>query len=1522
MANNFGKGIKVTSGFDLSAKTPLDNRTVVDTIAERNAHVTNNRAYPGLKVFVNSDKKEYMYDGNSWIESGGITDIQLEQLTAAYAYSMSDHVSAESIEINFDNINNKIKNFLTSDEIQELVDTKSDANHDHNNDYYSKYEVDKKIVDAMTDGQVDLSGYATIKDLSTKADASHDHTPSDVMGLNDILDQKADIEDVATKEELAEKADVNHGHEISEITNLQSTLDLKANITSVYNRTELNTIFAEMDEAIASKSDWNHDHNNDYYLKSEIDKKITDAVTDGQVDLSNYATLSDLSTKADANHDHTPSDIMGLNDLLDTKANIADVATKEELATKSDSGHIHDLSEITNLQSELNSKADLENTYNKTEINDKLQIIEQNVNSKSDDNHDHNDSYYLKSEVDEAIAKVATDGEVNLQGYATKLELSQALSEKANADHDHTPSDITGLNDLLEEISSNTYDKSEIDEIIVAAKSDAMTYSDELITNLIDSAPEAMDTLNELAKAITDNKEIYDAYVKTVTEQLSSKADENHDHNNDYYTKEQVTELINSGISGVDLSNLATKSELTTGLGGKSDINHGHEISEINNLQNELNNKINKDEAATKEDIANINSQLGDKSDMNHDHDDAYANKIHNHVADEITDLSEKYYDKVAMDAALSGKADDNHDHNNDYYLKHEVDNKIEAGITDANLSQYATVNFVMTELSTKADAEHDHTVSDIIGLKETLDAKADKDTVVTKDELVNYSPVEHDHDDRYCTPQQVDNKIAAIDHSQYATKAEVEEALETKSDENHDHNDIYYTKEAVDQRIESGIDSVDLSGLATKAELEQGLSTKADENHDHDYAEKTHVHVTGEITDLYDNVYKKQEVDIALTGKADDNHDHDDVYSKLNHGHDLSDLSGLGDSYYDKDQVDELLSSKSDSNHDHDEYANKEHKHTTGDVTDLFDRVYNKGEVDIALMNKADNNHGHDDEYSKLNHNHTTDEITDLFDKVYNKDEMDTALTGKADDNHSHDDEYSKLDHAHTVDKITDLFDNVYTKGEIDAALTGKADDNHSHDDEYSKINHGHVTDEITDLFDKVYDKKEMDFALRSKADENHSHDDEYSKLDHTHTVDKITDLFDNVYNKDEIDASLSNMAPSEHDHDDVYSKLNHVHTVDKITDLFDKVYTKDDVDEALSNKSPLNHGHEISEITNLQKELDSKIDASLAATKAELETGLSTKADDNHNHDDDYSKLNHNHTGVYLTVDEINKIVDDAAADAITEAETRAQDYTNGKIAEILGGEGDGGVTTLSGLANTLNEHKQEFEEYKSDMEVALGDKSDIEHAHNDMYYTKEEVNGLIEDNIGDIDFSSFATKEELETKSDVNHDHDDDYSKLGHSHTFSEITGITDGIYSKTEVDELLSGKSDVNHSHSDNYANKTHEHVVSEITNLFDKVYSETEVDEMLDTKSDTNHNHDSRYYLKYQVDAKISGLGIAGYAKLEDLQNWAELFALKNHIHDDYALKVHTHDGMSATVDEDTVNQMLDDLFGTSSGESI
>lgn len=67
---NFGKGISVASGFDLGAKSPLDSRLTVKTIEERNAHVTNNRAYEGMLVYVEADKKTYQLIDNAWQEFG------------------------------------------------------------------------------------------------------------------------------------------------------------------------------------------------------------------------------------------------------------------------------------------------------------------------------------------------------------------------------------------------------------------------------------------------------------------------------------------------------------------------------------------------------------------------------------------------------------------------------------------------------------------------------------------------------------------------------------------------------------------------------------------------------------------------------------------------------------------------------------------------------------------------------------------------------------------------------------------------------------------------------------------------------------------------------------------------------------------------------------------------------------------------------------------------------------------------------------------------------------------------------------------------------------------------------------------------------------------------------------------------------------------------------------------------------------------------------------------------------------
>ena len=49
---------------------------------------------------------------------------------------------------------------------------------------------------------------------------------------------------------------------------------------------------------------------------------------------------------------------------------------------------------------------------------------------------------------------------------------------------------------------------------IKKAQADAQAHAEQKIAELVDSAPETLNTLNELAQAINDNKDIYDAYVE------------------------------------------------------------------------------------------------------------------------------------------------------------------------------------------------------------------------------------------------------------------------------------------------------------------------------------------------------------------------------------------------------------------------------------------------------------------------------------------------------------------------------------------------------------------------------------------------------------------------------------------------------------------------------------------------------------------------------------------------------------------------------------------------------------------------------------------------------------------------------------------------------------------------------------------------------------------------------------------------------------------------------------------------
>ena len=99
---SLGKGIKISTGFDLNAKTPLDNRQVFETIKERDSLPSIN-IYEGLHCYVKETQKNYQYINGKWenFASGEEAPTKLSQLTNDVGYLTSipsEYITEEELE--------------------------------------------------------------------------------------------------------------------------------------------------------------------------------------------------------------------------------------------------------------------------------------------------------------------------------------------------------------------------------------------------------------------------------------------------------------------------------------------------------------------------------------------------------------------------------------------------------------------------------------------------------------------------------------------------------------------------------------------------------------------------------------------------------------------------------------------------------------------------------------------------------------------------------------------------------------------------------------------------------------------------------------------------------------------------------------------------------------------------------------------------------------------------------------------------------------------------------------------------------------------------------------------------------------------------------------------------------------------------------------------------------------------------------------------------------------------------------
>ncbi len=360
--------------------------------------------------------------------------------------------------------------YATSEALKAVSDSLAELK----GDSYTRAQIDSKIAEAVSGGQIDLSGYAKTSELEalqllvsgnaaeiTSLKNAGYQTASDVQGA--ITTATVDF---VTESELGDYAKTSELAAVATTGSYNSLLD-KPTIPSIEGLATSAELQA-LEDKIAAKQDAG-DYLEDADL-AEINSAISQlqsgkadmaTVTALQTAINNlgntYASDAELTAAIDrvvALIPAIPTNVSAFNNDAGyiTSSALADYATKSEIpstadfATKSELG---DYAKTTDVNTELAKKADasaLADLVTSQDLADLRTGLEAQIANKqaagdyataealkavSDSLAEYakTSNVYTKAEVDEKIAGAATGGNVDLSGYATTsaLDALQAL---------------------------------------------------------------------------------------------------------------------------------------------------------------------------------------------------------------------------------------------------------------------------------------------------------------------------------------------------------------------------------------------------------------------------------------------------------------------------------------------------------------------------------------------------------------------------------------------------------------------------------------------------------------------------------------------------------------------------------------------------------------------------------------------------------------------------------------------------------------------------------------------------------------------------------------------------------------------------------------------------------------------------------------------------------------------------------------------------------------------------------------
>ena len=252
--------------------------------------------------------------------------------------------------------------------------------------YATETYVQNKITEAsLSGGEIDLSGYATKDELSTKANKSELHSHSNKTVLDGITSAK-----------------------VTEWNN-KSTFD--GNYNSLTNKPTIPTVDVNknyVDTQLAKKANTSDIPSlNGYATETYVQNKIAEAsLSGGEVDLSGYATKDDLNTKADKTAIPTKvSQLTNDKGYLTSHQDISGKANKTyvdtELAKKANTSHTHSYDDLTDKPTipsttNLATKTELTNGLatkaDKVHTHDQYLTEHQDISMKADKTELHSHS--------------------------------------------------------------------------------------------------------------------------------------------------------------------------------------------------------------------------------------------------------------------------------------------------------------------------------------------------------------------------------------------------------------------------------------------------------------------------------------------------------------------------------------------------------------------------------------------------------------------------------------------------------------------------------------------------------------------------------------------------------------------------------------------------------------------------------------------------------------------------------------------------------------------------------------------------------------------------------------------------------------------------------------------------------------------------------------------------------------------------------------------------------------------------